>query len=61
VRPERVDEGDIGRVTAARNHDPADTGRIVARIKRVPSTVQEDLDPPLKSIGSTTGTPMSPR
>jgi len=45
MRPERVDEGNIGRVTAACDNDPANARHIVARVERPPSAGEEYLDP----------------
>ncbi|RVH21100.1 hypothetical protein CN200_26110 [Sinorhizobium meliloti] len=53
-RPERLDEGDIGRITASPNRDRADPQRIVARIVSVPSIVTNTSIQALESIGSTT-------
>jgi hypothetical protein len=53
-RSERLDEGDIGRITASPNQDPADLQRLVARIVVVPSIVMNTSIQALESIGSTT-------
>ena len=45
MRTERSYERNIGRVASARDDDSADARDIVARIKRVPLTIQENFDP----------------
>ena len=45
MRSERSYERNIGRVTPARDDDPADPWNIVARIEGVPLAFQEDFDP----------------
>ena len=45
VRSERVDERNIRRVPASRDHDPANPRDIVARIESPPRPVEEHLDP----------------
>lgn len=42
---EGIDKRYVGRVTTARDDDPAYWRRVVARIERVPCAVQEDLHP----------------
>src|SRR5271167_3279832 len=42
---ERIDERDIRRVPASRDHDPANPRNVVAGIESPPRPVEEHLDP----------------
>src|SRR4249920_2211918 len=45
VEAERVAERDVGRIAATRDEDTPDARDVVARVERVPATVQVRLEP----------------
>lgn len=45
MRSEGIDERDVSGVASTRDHNPANSWNIVARIERMPRTVEENLDP----------------
>jgi len=61
-RAKRSGNRDVSSVTSPCDHNSANAGMIVTRIKRVPMAAQKCLKPGLKSIGAgSRGTPISPR